>query len=654
MMLNEKKTKKPHTIRIFWVGGLFALFYLVILLRSYQLQILGNAKLDHLASVQHKTKLVIQPRRGAIYDRNGEVLAMDVMVASIGLHPHLVQEKSKVTAVLEKHTDLNAKDLEKKLSSDKRFIWIQRRIPLEKGQAIAEAKLKGVQVLHEFRRYYPNKSLAGQLLGAVGYDAKALGGLEMAYDKYLKAEFLKTQATRDARGKLFTLREEESKNHDLYLTIDKNIQHFTEIALKENAEKHKVKNGFAIVLNAKTGEILALANYPQFNPNRYWSYPQKFWKNHAIIDTYEPGSTFKAMLLASALDTGKIRVTDRIDCENGTLQIGRNRIRDHGKGYGLIDVKKIFQVSSNIGLTKIGFQTGKKDFYNFLKKSGFGERVDIGLLGEGKGFLRNYKTWKDIEFSNITFGQGLTVTGLQMTSVYAGLANHGKQMQPFLLKKIISSEDEVIVKNEPRLKAEIIKEKTSRDLRDLFFSVTQEGGTAPQAHLDGYLAGGKTGTAQKVDPKTKRYSMDLYVSSFIGFAPLDDPELVIYVVYDSPRKNGYYGGSVAGPVFKKIAEKSLAYMGIAPTHPLSVKYAKAEQKHDTKKRENDLDQIRKTLQTKKMPSLKGLSMRSVLKLANEFDVEVKIKGSGFVVKQFPEKNKKFKKTWNLILTGASS
>jgi cell division protein FtsI (penicillin-binding protein 3) len=560
------------------------------------------------------------------------------------------------------------KEISDKLASGKSFVWIERRIPLENGNAIAEAKIKGVQVEHEFRRYYPNKELAGHVLGAVGYDAKALGGLEMAYDQYLKSESQLTQAERDARGKLFTLRDSVDVNHDIHLSLDKNIQYFTEAALTENAVKHGVKNGFAIVMDVRTGDILAMANFPEFNPNSYWSYPQDQWKNHAVIDTFEPGSTFKSILMAAALASGKVNSHDRFNCEGGHLRIGKHTIKDHGgSGYGMLSALEILQVSSNIGVTKIAYKIGKEEFYNFIIKLGFGEKTGIGLIGEASGFVRrNFKAWKDIEFSNIAFGQGIAVTGLQMVSAYASFANDGVQMKPRLLKKIVSSKGETLIEEKSTERTRVLSPESSKSLREMLFAVTQPGGTAIAANVEGYFSGGKTGTAQKVDPETRTYATNQYVSSFVGFAPLEKPEIAVYVVYDTPRKNGYYGGVVAAPIFKKISAQTLAYLGVTPDadgvppFKLATKTStpipaakKDSEKMIIVKQRKDLEAIKSALAEKRMPDLEGLSLRAVLKLSREHQVKVNVDGSGYVVKQTPRANEKLAEEWKLILGGSS-
>lgn len=651
--------------KILCVGGFFAFFYLIILGRAYQLQILGNSKLNTLVESQYKTSLLVQPKRGTIYDRNGEALAMDLRVASVAIHPRQLDasEKPVLRETLKKYTSLSYAEIDKKIASTKKFEWVERRIPLENSNALAEKKFKGVQIIDEFRRYYPNKHLAGQLLGAVGYDAKALGGIELQYDRYLKSESKRTQIERDARGQFFRIKNENENTNDLFLTIDINIQHFAEQALAEMAQKHKVKNGFAIVLDVKSGEVLAMANNPSFDPNRYWQFSQEYWKNHAVIDVFEPGSTFKAILMGAALASGKVKSGDTFFCENGSLRIGKNTISDHGAGYGLLTAKRILQVSSNIGVTKIAQKIGKKNFYDFIKELHFGEASPLGITGEGRGSIRNWQNWMDIEFSNIAFGQGVSVTGMQMAAAYNAFANEGEYIGPKLVTKITDSRDRPVFLSEPSERKRVLSPDAAKALKDMLHAVTQPGGTAIQAHVKGYLAGGKTGTAQKVDPLSKSYASNQYVSSFIGFSPLDDPQIVVYVVFDTPRANGYYGGVVAAPAFRNIVENTMGYLGIPPRFVEKDQRLVAQTKNSRGdpavampegqkiKLRTSFDSASASLEQNLMPELKGLSLRTLMQLTHENNISLNVNGNGFVVDQLPKAGAKLSRNWRVRLAG---
>lgn len=552
-------------LKIVFVCFCFVVFMGLLLFRGYQLQIAENSRVHRLAEKQY-TKLMPTPlKRGAIYDRNGVALAMDVQVASIALHPPLVKDPERVVRELASVLQELPSQIQDKLHSQKKFEWVVRRIPFETGQIILALNLEGVSVVTEYKRYYPNKELAGNLLGAVGYDAKALGGLELSYDHYLKSQSDPVLFEKDARGRAYTPQTSPDVYHDVTLTLDVNLQFIAEKYLSENAQKNGTASGFAIIMNPKTGEILALANNPSFNPNIYWEYSQEKWKNHALIDSFEPGSTFKTVVAAAALQSGLVKPEDRFDCERGTYKLGSRVIHDH-ESYALLSFSDIIKVSSNIGVTKIAQKIGKQALYDMIVQLGFGVPSGIDFPGEESGSLRPVKNWTPIDQSNVAFGQGVAVTGLQMAQAYATLANSGHRMKPWLLSRVVSSEGKIILENKPVDLGEVIQSEAAKKLTGILEGVTDEGGTGKLAALTGYAIAGKTGTAQKVDPKTKKYAQGKYVSSFIGYVPAKDPQFVIAVVYDTPKKP-YYGGVVAAPVFKNIAKEALAYLGIPPEHP---------------------------------------------------------------------------------------
>ncbi|EKD42567.1 MAG: hypothetical protein ACD_73C00102G0002 [uncultured bacterium] len=556
----------------------FILYLGVILFRSYQLQIPENDRVDLLTEQQYHAKIAMHPKRGTIYDKNGEVLAMDVQVASIAIHPRQMAKDEALMAKFSEILKMPTEKISEKMNSNKKFEWLARRVPAEQGQQIADLKIAGVDTFTEYRRFYPNKELAGNILGAVGYDAKALGGLELALDTYLKSSPGNRRAERDAKGRFFTpFVETRDIYHDVYLTIDANLQYIAEKYLWENAQKYSPKSGFAIVMDPHTGGILAMANYPRFNPNVYWEYSQDAWKNHAVIDTYEPGSTFKSIMAATALESGKVKSGDSFFCENGSFQIGSHVIHDHGGGYQNLTLADIIKVSSNIGVTKVGRKVGKEAFSDMITGLGFGQKVDLEFPGVERGRVSAAKRWSDIDFSNIAFGQGLSVTGIQMTQAYATFANDGVRMKPLLVSKVMDSDGNIVVENKITELAHVMKPKAAQDLGQILKGVVEEGGTGKAAKLKGYAVSGKTGTAQKVDAVSKKYDNRNYVGSFIGYVPTRNPEYVIYVVYDSPTPS-HLGGVVAAPVFKNIASEALAYAGVPPDH---FELAKVQKSNET-------------------------------------------------------------------------
>lgn len=550
-------------LRILVVSVGFVVFLCLILFRSYQLQIADDHRVDKQAKRQYRARLSVQPKRGTIYDRNGKVLAMDLEVASVAVRPPQVKDVEKTVTALAPILSMPPEKIREKVTSSKKFEYIIRGAPQEVEAQIAALKLEGISTEGEYKRFYPNKELAGNLLGAVGLDAKALGGLELAYDEYLKSgKQDNLVATKDARGRVFTPVEAQEAQHDLYLTIDSNIQFIAEKYLWENAQKYNVKNGFAIVMEPHSGELLAMANYPPFNPNAYRDYPPEHWKNHAVIDSFEPGSTFKAFIAAAALDSGKIGLNDKFYCENGEYRIGNHVIHDHSR-HGYLNITEIIQVSSNIGVTKVAMKVGKEPFYDTITRFGFGANTGLGLPSESRGVLSNVRRWSDLEQSNIAFGQGVAVSGLQMAQAYAALANGGSRMKPLLVSRIVGNGGEVVAEFKPEKIDQIIAPESAKQMTSVLEKVADPSGTGKLAMLEGYAVAGKTGTAQKVDPKTHRYADGQYISSFIGYIPAHDPQYVIYVVYDTPRPE-YYGGTVAAPVFRNIAGYALSYAGVAP------------------------------------------------------------------------------------------
>ncbi len=549
-------------LRILLTSLGFVIFLGCLLFRSYHLQVAKNGRLFDLASHQYQARLPVVAKRGTIVDRNGQALAIDVQVASVGIHPSQIKNADPVILQLSSVLKLSKEKIKAKLNSSKKFEWVTRRISAETGDVLRRLKLDGVVVATEYKRFYPNKEIAGHLLGAVGYDAKALGGLELAFDNFLKSFPQSQLAEKDAKGRLFTPVASQEIFHDIHLTIDLNLQFIAEKYLRENAQKYKAKSGFALIIDPHTGEILAMANYPFFNPNLYWEYPAEHWKNHALIDTFEPGSTFKAVLVSSALDTGKVNPESLFFCENGTYQVEKRTIHDHAP-YGNMTVKDIIKVSSNIGVTKIAQKIGKQALYDTIVALGFGQKPGLDFPGEEQGILRNVKGWSALDQSNIAFGQGISVTGLQMAQAYATFANSGIRMKSFLLSKVVSSEGEEILRQYPSEAGVVLKSRTATQVTQMLEGVVDEGGTGQLANLEGYPVAGKTGTAQKVDSKTRQYAPGKYVSSFIGYVPASSPEFVIYVVYDTPTPQ-YYGGVVAAPVFKNIAREALAYRGVPP------------------------------------------------------------------------------------------
>lgn len=582
-------------------------------------------------------------KRGIIYDRHRFELAMTIEMESIFAEPHKIKNIQEVTGHLSPLLAVERTRLSDQLKQEKTFVYLKPRATPEECASVKAKNVEGVAFTKESQRFYPYQELACHILGFVGKDPTGLEGLERQYNSYLKSPYLYEPSVRDALGRALYLNDmesiQENEGLSLVLTIDKNIQYLAEKELKKGILKANAKGGMAIVLNPNSGEILAMANFPTYNLNAFQEAPPLFRKNQVLTDMFEPGSTFKAFLLAAALEEKKFTINDMIFCENGSYPVGKHIIHDV-HNYGWLSFQDVIKVSSNIGATKIGKKVGPKTFYTYIKNFGFGKETGIDLPGEVGGVVWPYHRWGEIEASNICFGQGITVTGLQLTSALGAIANDGRLMKPFVVRQILDQKGNPVKQFSPQVVRQVISPDTARLMRELLTRVTEPGGTALQAVIEGFPVGGKTGTAQKVSSETRRYSPGKYVSTFMGFVPATAPALVILVVVDEP-KGSHYGGVVAAPIFKGIAEQSLSIMGIkrmAPVAPVPSFQEKPDMTpwlmaQKTKEEETLLFPEQKNIQV--MPDVRGLSMRKVLEVLKPYDVSIHITGSGKAVFQKP-------------------
>ncbi|MEK6691916.1 MAG: penicillin-binding protein 2, partial [Nitrospirota bacterium] len=398
----------------------------------------------------------------------------------------------------------------------------------------------------------------------VGMDNKGLEGVELAYEGDMKGEEGWLVLGRDALGRdIFPSNnnyKSPSSGRDLYLTIDEVIQYITEKELVNGVERWRAKSAIAIVMNPRTGEILAMGVRPEFNPNIIGNYKPYDWRNRAITDLYEPGSTFKVISAAAALEEGVARVGDLFDCSRGEIEVGGKVMRDAHR-HGVLSFTEVIQKSSNIGAIQIGMKLGKERFYKYIKAFGFGEKTGIDLPGESPGKVRVPKEWSGTSIGAVSIGQEIAVSPLQILAAFSAIANDGNLMKPYIVSEVRDNEGRVIKSFTPQVVRKVISENTSKRLTEILKTVVEEGGTATKAAIQGNLVAGKTGTAQKTDPETGSYSNERYVSSFVGYLPAEDPKISIIVVVDEP-KGAIYGGSVAAPIFKEIAEQVLTYLKI--------------------------------------------------------------------------------------------
>ncbi len=630
----------------------FAFIFVALYGRSYELQLGKDPRLARLASRQYHKKIVLAPERGTIFDRNGHELAVDIQVYSIFTHPHLVDRAlaPKIAEELGRVLGTPPKDILEKLTSDKRFVWIARRVSKEVRDVVETEKFTGVHWVPEKKRYYPHGTLAGQLLGAVGYDAQALGGLELSYDSDLKSPTENYLFEKDAKGRSYVYMEAAQQEFaDVHLSIDRTIQYIAERELEKTREHFQFNHGFVIVTRPKTGEILAVANSPSFDPNRYGEYPMSGWRNWAFLDVFEPGSTFKSVTAAAALKTGTISLDDKFFCESGHYTVGKKVIKDHHP-YGSLSVLQILQVSSNIGVTKIQQKIGKETLYQMIAAFGFGKRSLLNVPGESPGLLMSVKNWGSVESANIAFGQGIAVTGLQMVGAYGAMGNGGKLMHPILASRVVTRDGKTRRKQPIETVREVLPASVSRDLTTALKTVVEPGGTATRAALEYFDVAGKTGTAQKVEDGV--YVKGKYVASFIGYVPAGDPELLIYAVVDEPRPQ-YYGGLVAAPIFQRVADQALYQLGVAgsqgkaerkialeekvasPSVGASSLQAAARVEGEASGEESPLIEVEAALSKGEVPNLRGISLRELLRVFNRSPYRLESQGVGFVVQQSP-------------------
>lgn len=646
---------KKVRFRIAFVGVFFFLLFLLIAGRAFELHLTDNEKLTHLARNQYQRKVVVAPKRGTILDRHGDTLAIDIQVDSVYASPHLIEDQkgfAKQLAPLLGWSE--SKLLEKIDDKKKKFVWLKRRLNEEDSAKIKALKLHGLGTLPEYKRFYPNGVLGANLLGAVGFDAEALSGLEMAKDQVLRSQDPPKLIEQDAKGRSyspFALMGLEHPN-GVVLTIDKTIQYVAERELKTAVDKAKAAGGVAVVLDVKTGAVLGMAVQPTFDPNEYFKYQPQDWRNRAVTDIFEPGSIFKAVTASIALDTGAFDLKKTLNCENGAMQVGKFTINDT-HGHGALNLSDIIKYSSNICSYKLAQLVGKKTFHEKVREFGFGQKSGIEVPGEVSGLMPSLANLGSLQLGTIAFGQGISTTPLQIAAAYVAIANGGFLMKPYLIQEIRDSKDKTIQSFGPEILRQVISETTAKEMAKMLETVVEKGGTGTAARLEEFRVAGKTGTAQKVMPGAKGYAKNKYVASFVGFAPSRDPRLVVLVSIDEP-KGDYYGGLVSAPPFREIMGQSLAYLK-TPPDPIEPETKLAEAKTKAKvvapKKSKPAVAPEEAVETVEaisgssegdlvaqttVPDLTGLSVREALRRGQSKNFKVKVRGSGICNRQEPQ------------------
>jgi cell division protein FtsI (penicillin-binding protein 3) len=549
------------------IGGIFTIFFIAIGIKDTYVQVFRGSWLSQKAADQYEISYKSAGKRGTIFDRNLREMAVSIDVESIAAHPKQIESPKIVARSLSKILRMNRKVLAKKLYPKRKFVWIKRKVTPKEAEAVKKLDISGLDFIPEHKRFYPNKTLAAQLIGFTDIDDHGLEGLEFYYNDILSGSVVEYKVLRDARGRRFEAESpagSATSGKNLVLTIDSTIQYIAEKALAESVNAFSAKSGMAVVMDPRTGALLAMAQVPMFNPNALNGYNRKVWRNRIITDPYEPGSTMKIFSAAAAVESGSCSSSSIFYCENGAYRIGNHIIHDSHE-HGWLSLQQIIKYSSNIGTVKFSAVTGPKYLFDTLRKFGFGEKTGIDCPGETAGSLSPYQRWTTVDAGTISFGQGISVSALQLITAISAVANKGILMKPYAVQAVTDYHGRLIKSFAPKIVRRVISEKTAGTLTRIMKTVITEGGTGVNAALDGYSVCGKTGTAQKID-ENGRYSNEKFIASFVGFAPVAAPKIAVLVVVDEPQKE-HFGSAVAAPAFKTIAQKTLDYMNISPKKP---------------------------------------------------------------------------------------
>ena len=546
-----------------WRSRFMALLILagfgVLIGRSFYLQVLNEDFLQEKGESRYRRDLQITASRGRIADRHGDVLAVSTPMKSIWAVPADARLTPEQTRQLADLLDMDAKELSKRLASDKSFVFLRRQLPPEVGDKVASLKLPGIGQDREYRRYYPTGEMTAHLVGFTGVDDKGLEGVELAFQSQLLGHPGNRSVIKDRRGQIVedvgSIKPPQD-GKEIRLALDSKIQYLAYSQLKQAVTDFKAKAGSIVAVDVRTGEILALANWPTYNPNNRERLTGAQLRNRAITDTYEPGSVMKSFTAALALESGKVRFDTPIDCAPGRLTIGSATISD-SHPHKVLSVAEVIQKSSNVGTAKIAAMLSPEQMWTMFDAVGIGRAPGLGFPGEVSGRLRPWKSWRPIEQATMSYGHGLSVSLMQLAHAYTVFAREGD-----LIPLTLTRADAGPVKTVP-----VFSQQTAREVRAMLEMAVQPGGTAPKARVPGYRVGGKTGTAYKIEGG--QY-VRKYVASFVGFAPISNPRLIVAVMIDEPSAGVHYGGDVAGPVFSRVMGGALRTLGVLPDAPLPV------------------------------------------------------------------------------------
>ena len=539
--------------------GMLSLAALLLVWRAVDQQIFETDFLQNEGQRRHLRVVEMPAHRGMIRDRSGNPVAISTPVDSVWANPRTLSPDRRVLVPVAKILDVDLDHLRQLLArrSDRSFVYLKRRVNPDRAARlmayVADNDISGIGLQREYRRYYPDGEVFAHVIGFTNIDDKGQEGLELAYDKWLQGSSGKKRVIQDGRARAVKDVEhilEPEAGKDLVTTIDRRLQFLAYRELKGAVRRHKAKSGSAVILDARNGEVLAMVNQPAYNPNGSKKGRIGRFRNRAVTDVFEPGSTIKPFTIAAALESGRYNRDSVIDTTPGTFRVGRNLVRDH-RNYGRIDLSRVILKSSNVGVSKIALDLPKEAFWGFFSRMGFGEPTSTGFPGEVTGQLAPYRRWAEIDQATLAFGYGLSVTALQLARAYGVIASDGIRYPVSLIKTDETASGE-----------RVMQAATARTVRRMMEAVISDQGTAPAAAVTGYRVAGKTGTAKK--SISGGYAEDRYISVFAGIAPASDPRLVMVVMIDEPSAGKYYGGAVAAPVFSRVMTGALRLLNIAP------------------------------------------------------------------------------------------
>ena len=630
--------------------------FVVLLARLTYLQIWKHDEYSRLAENQHAKTVPLRPKRGPILDRNGQPLAVSSRADTLYVTPAKVEDAPRLAARLAPILGEPAREVLRKLTVTRKFAPVRRRLPPDVARAVRELRDPSLTLVEDSLRLYPNRELAAQLVGFEGAEGKGLAGMEQAWDAHLAGVEGRAVVERDALGREVTgapiVLKPSVAGQGIVLTIDATIQYLAEKEVDAAWRRTRAKSAMAVAMDPRTGEILAMAIRPTYNPNAFGSATDDDRRARAVTDPFEPGSTFKVIMAASALEEGVIHPTDRIYGENGAITVANATIHDW-KRYGWLTFTEVLQNSSNVGSIKVGLMLGKERYYKYITGFGFGAPTNLGLPGESRGQLRPPGQWSGLSLATMSIGQEISVTAVQMVAAFSAVANGGRLMQPQIIRAVLDGQGREVRSFEPIAVRQVISPDTARTLTEMMVNVVRNG-TGHNAAIPGYDVAGKTGTAQKMDPATKRYSRAPGVLSFVGFVPADDPRLAMIVLLDEP-KNEKWGSEAAAPIFSAIGRETLRYLNVAPRDVSPVPIVRGEIASAAPEKPRpaaaavpaldasaapagvlaDSDDAPPATVAAVMPGLAGLSLRQAMDALAPHGVRLEITGRGVVASQQP-------------------